>query len=78
MGKVHGSLARAGKVKSQTPKVRKTLGLFCPRAIYGVLPPYIVLSQNFQRWNLCILQVSTMSQPYPMTACVMNTNTLMK
>lgn len=22
MGKVHGSLARAGKVKSQTPKVR--------------------------------------------------------
>ena len=25
MGKVHGSLARAGKVKSQTPKVRLTL-----------------------------------------------------
>ncbi|KAF9489529.1 hypothetical protein BDN71DRAFT_300626 [Pleurotus eryngii] len=24
MGKVHGSLARAGKVKSQTPKVDKT------------------------------------------------------
>ncbi|KAF8428361.1 ribosomal protein S30 [Tirmania nivea] len=24
MGKVHGSLARAGKVKSQTPKVEKT------------------------------------------------------
>jgi hypothetical protein len=24
MGKVHGSLARAGKVKSQTPKVRKS------------------------------------------------------
>ncbi|KAJ9102313.1 hypothetical protein QFC21_002489 [Naganishia friedmannii] len=23
MGKVHGSLARAGKVKSQTPKVEK-------------------------------------------------------
>ncbi|KAL8763169.1 MAG: hypothetical protein Q9184_000972 [Pyrenodesmia sp. 2 TL-2023] len=25
MGKVHGSLARAGKVKSQTPKVRLPL-----------------------------------------------------
>jgi small subunit ribosomal protein S30e len=25
MGKVHGSLARAGKVKSQTPKVRFTV-----------------------------------------------------
>lgn len=24
MGKVHGSLARAGKVKAQTPKVVKT------------------------------------------------------
>lgn len=24
MGKVHGSLARAGKVKSQTPKVRRS------------------------------------------------------
>lgn len=24
MGKVHGSLARAGKVKNQTPKVPKT------------------------------------------------------
>jgi len=24
MGKVHGSLARAGKVKNQTPKVAKT------------------------------------------------------
>jgi len=24
MGKVHGSLARAGKVKGQTPKVEKT------------------------------------------------------
>ncbi|EWC48958.1 40S ribosomal protein S30 [Drechslerella stenobrocha 248] len=24
MGKVHGSLARAGKVKSQTPKVEKS------------------------------------------------------
>ena len=26
MGKVHGSLARAGKVKSQTPKVRYHYG----------------------------------------------------
>ena len=26
MGKVHGSLARAGKVKSQTPKVRSIYG----------------------------------------------------
>lgn len=25
MGKVHGSLARAGKVKSQTPKVRSSI-----------------------------------------------------
>lgn len=25
MGKVHGSLARAGKVKSQTPKVSRKL-----------------------------------------------------
>ncbi|EMF16909.1 ribosomal protein S30 [Sphaerulina musiva SO2202] len=29
MGKVHGSLARAGKVKSQTPKVRVPQMLLC-------------------------------------------------
>ncbi|KAL8741220.1 MAG: hypothetical protein Q9190_006148 [Brigantiaea leucoxantha] len=27
MGKVHGSLARAGKVKSQTPKVRTSISI---------------------------------------------------
>ena len=32
MGKVHGSLARAGKVKSQTPKV------------YSICPPTILIS----------------------------------
>jgi hypothetical protein len=30
MGKVHGSLARAGKVKSQTPKVRSLVHLNNP------------------------------------------------
>ncbi|EMR10808.1 40S ribosomal protein S30 [Pneumocystis murina B123] len=30
MGKVHGSLARAGKVKSQTPKVEKQEKPKCP------------------------------------------------
>jgi hypothetical protein len=33
MGKVHGSLARAGKVKSQTPKVEKQ-----ESAYHGALP----------------------------------------
>ncbi|PWN31138.1 putative 40S ribosomal protein S30 [Jaminaea rosea] len=31
MGKVHGSLARAGKVKSQTPKVEKQEKAKVPR-----------------------------------------------
>jgi len=38
MGKVHGSLARAGKVKSQTPKVCKisTLGTRNRRRMSGI------------------------------------------
>ena len=31
MGKVHGGLARAGKVKAQTPKVNKTIKPKSPR-----------------------------------------------
>jgi hypothetical protein len=43
MGKVHGSLARAGKVKSQTPKVRlqprsRQYGIFDTEQIIGRAP----------------------------------------
>ncbi|KAF1997953.1 ribosomal protein S30 [Amniculicola lignicola CBS 123094] len=37
MGKVHGSLARAGKVKSQTPKVRN--------------PPRTDRGEKMERWR---------------------------
>lgn len=36
MGKVHGSLARAGKVKGQTPKIDKIEKKKQPRGRWGV------------------------------------------
>ncbi|KAK4538092.1 hypothetical protein CDCA_CDCA16G4117 [Cyanidium caldarium] len=41
MGKVHGSLARAGKVKAQTPKVAKQEKIKRPRGRANLRAKYV-------------------------------------
>ncbi|KAI3394780.1 hypothetical protein diail_2249 [Diaporthe ilicicola] len=48
MGKVHGSLARAGKVKSQTPKVEKQ-GAYKPKNFYYAVQTGILTDSQLQR-----------------------------